>query len=452
MTAADLARIMPDVARIIWGEPNPRHSNGTELRWGTNGARSIDVAKGVWFDNATKEGGGVIDLLKREGVHDPWKWLRDHGFAEQRENGAGKKRKIVATYEYSDEQGNVLFQVCRFEPKTFRQRRRARPDDPPDKVKGGWIWSVKGVRKVPFRLPEIIEALALEQRVFIVEGEKDVLTLARHGIAATCNAEGAHKWDLTFAEHFIGADIIIIPDNDKDGREHAQEVARSLTGKASRIRIVDLPSLPDKGDVSEWFATGGTVEAFNALVDDAPDWIANDPSDLSENTEDKLGLAFAALHEAGCASITPAVPGASGARRTGARNGPGSPSTSLATFAANAEKTSRRHRAPEARRVEDRTRRRADGAQRQASRMHRRPMGSRSVPDRRTGDHRRTAHRPQARATARGLHHQARRHHARRRSGLSAMATLSRRGDRRRRRDATLPATMVRILPDSRRA
>ena len=68
MTAAELARIMPDVARHFWGEPNHHHSNGKELRWGTNGARSVDVGKGTWFDHEAKEGGGVIDLLKREGV------------------------------------------------------------------------------------------------------------------------------------------------------------------------------------------------------------------------------------------------------------------------------------------------------------------------------------------------------------------------------------------------
>ena len=68
MTAAELARVMPDVARHFWGEPNPHHSNGKELRWGTNGARCVDLAKGTWFDHEANEGGGVIDLLKREDV------------------------------------------------------------------------------------------------------------------------------------------------------------------------------------------------------------------------------------------------------------------------------------------------------------------------------------------------------------------------------------------------
>src|SRR4051812_32482136 len=233
MTVAELAQVMPDVARHFWGEPNPRHSSKKELRWGTNGARSVDVGKGTWFDHEAGEGGGVIDFLKREGVREIPQWFKQNGFGDT-DDDRPKRFKIVATYDYTDESGTLLFQVCRLEPKSFRQRRRARPDDPPNKVKDGWVWSVKGVRQVPFRLPELIEALTLEHRLFVVEGEKDVLTLARHGIPATCNAGGAHKWDPAFAEHLAGADVIVIPDNDKDGHEHAQEVARSLAGKAAR--------------------------------------------------------------------------------------------------------------------------------------------------------------------------------------------------------------------------
>ena len=150
MTGDDLAGIMPDVARQLWGEPNRARSTRTELRWGSNGARSVDLTKGVWFDFEAKEGGGVLDLIKRERTADPWEWLREHGYDNDADRGS-KRRKMVATYyDYTDESGALLFQVCRLDPKDFRQRRRPRPDDPPDKVKDGWVWSVKGVRQVPF--------------------------------------------------------------------------------------------------------------------------------------------------------------------------------------------------------------------------------------------------------------------------------------------------------------
>ena len=265
--AAELAQAMPDVARHFWGEPNPRHSSKKELRWGTNGARSVDVAKGTWFDHEAGEGGGVLDFLKRERVGDPWEWLREHGYGNASNGRANSQHKIVASYDYTDEFGTLLFQVCRLAPKTFRQRR---PDG-----KGGWIWNLEGVTRVLYRLPDLMEALALERRVFVVEGEKDVETLARLGIVATCNPGGAGKWRDAYADQLAGADVVVLPDHDKAGRDHAEAVARSLAGKAARIRLLELPGLPDKGDATDWFAAGGTVEAFNALVDQAPDWIDN---------------------------------------------------------------------------------------------------------------------------------------------------------------------------------
>ena len=168
MTAAELAEAMPDVARRFWGEPNPRHSSKKELRWGTNGARTVDVPKGTWFDHEAGQGGGVLDFLKRERVGDPWEWLREHGYGNASNGRANSQHKIVASYDYTDEFGTLLFQVVRLAPKTFRQRR---PDG-----KGGWIWNLEGVTRVLYRLPDLMEALALERRVFVVEGEKDVET------------------------------------------------------------------------------------------------------------------------------------------------------------------------------------------------------------------------------------------------------------------------------------
>jgi RecA-family ATPase len=113
--------------------------------------------------------------------------------------------------------------------------------------------------------------------VFVVEGEKDVETLAGLGIVATCNPGGAGKWRDAYADHLAGADVVVLPDHDKAGRDHAEAVARSLVGKATRVHLLELPGLPDKGDASDWFAHGGTVEGFNALVDQAPDWTGQAP-------------------------------------------------------------------------------------------------------------------------------------------------------------------------------
>jgi putative DNA primase/helicase len=104
------------------------------------------------------------------------------------------KSRIVGTYDYSDEAGELIFQVVRYEPKDFRQRRPS--------PGGGWDWSVKGVRVVPYHLPELLAEPA--RPVFVVEGEKDVDILARTKVLATCNAGGAGKWTAEHAQH-LGA-------------------------------------------------------------------------------------------------------------------------------------------------------------------------------------------------------------------------------------------------------
>ena len=107
-----------------------------------------------------------------------------------------QRRRILATYDYRDEAGELVFQVVRYEPKDFRQRR---PDG-----QGGWTWQVKGVRQVPYRLFEL-RANATDDPVLVVEGEKDVDRLASLGFVATCNAGGANKWPAELNRALPGA-------------------------------------------------------------------------------------------------------------------------------------------------------------------------------------------------------------------------------------------------------
>jgi len=174
----------------------------------------------------------------------------------ERELYGGTKRQavIVETYDYTDEDGKLLYQVVRYEPKDFRQRR---PNG-----KGGWTWSVKGVRQVPYRLPKVLGS----ERVFVVEGERDVHTLEQLGYVATCNAGGAGKWRDEFARYLAGKDVVILPDNDGPGEVHAQQVKRSLHGNAASVRIVRLPKLPTKGDVTDWVQAGGSKEKLEELL------------------------------------------------------------------------------------------------------------------------------------------------------------------------------------------
>jgi 5S rRNA maturation endonuclease (ribonuclease M5) len=180
----------------------------------------------------------------------------------QHSNG---KAEISKTYGYTDEQGNLLYQVVRMIPKDFRQRK--------PKPGGGWEWKVGNVRRVPYRLPELLSAKP-EETIFVVEGEKDVGNLVKLGLVATCNAGGAdsgkgEKWLPEFAQHFRGRRVAILPDKDSPGRKHAQHVAAGLQGIAAEIRVVELPGAYGK-DVSDWIEAGGTVEELLRIVEAAP--------------------------------------------------------------------------------------------------------------------------------------------------------------------------------------
>ena len=175
---------------------------------------------------------------------------------DTRRNGREHAR-IVETYDYTDEGGAVLYQVCRFTPKDFRQRR-------PDGA-GNWVWRLGDVRRVLFGLPE----LHRQKIAYITEGEKDVLALRGLGLVATTNAGGAGKWHDEYAGQLRAAgveSVAILPDNDDAGRAHAAAVARSCHSVGLSAKVVTLPDLPAKGDVSDYLDAGHTREDLVRLV------------------------------------------------------------------------------------------------------------------------------------------------------------------------------------------
>ena len=158
--------------------------------------------------------------------------------ALQSRNGKPKGR-MVATYDYTDADGKLLYQVLRYEPKAFSQRR---PDG-----NGGWIPKLEE-RRVPYRLSELKKFA--DASVFVCEGEKDADRVASLNLCVTTVAAG--KWTDECVKALAGRDVIILEDNDDAGRAKALAAARALHGTAKTIRIVSLPDLPDKGDVSDW--------------------------------------------------------------------------------------------------------------------------------------------------------------------------------------------------------
>ena len=172
-------------------------------------------------------------------------------------------KKVECVYPYTDENGAVLFEVVRYVPKDFRQR------VPDPTAKGGYRWSIKGVRPVIYKLPIVLDAIKQGKPIFIVEGEKDADSLAQIGAVGTTSPMGAGKWRSEHSDFLAGADVYILPDNDEPGRKHAEQVSAFLVQKARNVYVLDLaracPQLPEKGDISDMMELLGRGEAAKAL-------------------------------------------------------------------------------------------------------------------------------------------------------------------------------------------
>ncbi|MBR0693622.1 AAA family ATPase [Bradyrhizobium lablabi] len=268
--------------------------DGKEFRAIDNKSLTVNDQKGIWFDHATNEGGDVLQWLQKDGLSfaDAVADLASiagvplpngNGQAPPRKQPAKKqepkaKREITATYDYTDAQGELLYQVVRLEwiedgerHKTFRQR-RPDPEKPSE-----WLWNLEGISHGLYRLPDLREA-GVDETVYLPEGEKDVETLIGFGLVATTNSGGAKNWRNDHAEALRGRDVVVMVDNDDPGRERGKTIVAALYGIASRVRVLDFsrrdiwPEAPKGADVTDWVkAREGTAEELAEIVGRLPD-------------------------------------------------------------------------------------------------------------------------------------------------------------------------------------
>lgn len=133
--------------------------------------------------------------------------------------------------------------------------------------------NLNGIKTYLYKLPELIKGIAENKTIFIVEGEKDVETLNKYGLIATTNPMGASKWRESYNCYFKNANVIILPDNDpindtkKIGYDHALQVANNLIDITPNVKIVQLPRLEEKEDITDWLnIKGGTIEELKQLI------------------------------------------------------------------------------------------------------------------------------------------------------------------------------------------
>jgi hypothetical protein len=211
---------------------------------GTNGSKRwspIDIemaATGCDFPSAVK------NLAKEYNITAP--------------SRAERRRRIKETYPYTDQDGILLYENVRFDPKDFRMRR---PDG-----KGDWIWNLQDTPRVLYNLPSVVES----ETVYSEEGEKDANLVISMDLTGTTLPMGAgkvrtldEKWGIL--KPLYGKKVRIIPDKDKPGLDHAQEEAARLVGKAASIKILELPGLGPKEDVSDLVEREG-LEKVKSLI------------------------------------------------------------------------------------------------------------------------------------------------------------------------------------------
>lgn len=232
------------------GDKNPSLSVGT----GPDGKALVCCHKGCRLPDIAH----ALDI----GVHDM--------FPPRPRATIGDGKRITAEYPYYSADGELIFEVLRYSPKTFRQRR---PDG-----NGGWAWSLGGLTERPlYQLPQIRAAIAKGERVWLTEGEKDAEALqwAVPNGAVGCNSGGAGKWRSEYADQLAGAKrIVIVRDNDDAGLDHAKVFARELTTAGfTDVRVI-APPAPFK-DAAEALGAGRTIDQFTRewRTDDGTEWL-----------------------------------------------------------------------------------------------------------------------------------------------------------------------------------
>jgi hypothetical protein len=202
----------------------------------------------------------------------------------------GISNEVERSYDYQDENGDLSFQIVRMPGKRFFNRKPL--------PNGDWENNLTGVTRVLYKLPRLFAAQRSADKdqiiVYICEGEKDVETLEKHGFLATCNPHGAGKWRDDYSESLTGLPCVILPDNDDTGRKHAQQVANSIFGKAASVKVVELPGLPEKGDVSDWLRAGNTPDELKTIISESPLWL---PSNQPVPSIHSHGFNFSTLDE-----------------------------------------------------------------------------------------------------------------------------------------------------------
>jgi hypothetical protein len=170
-------------------------------------------------------------------------------------------KTVEAVYRYEDKDGGHVFNVIRYSDKTFSQQT------------ADGQWSMDGVERIPYRLTQMLAGIKDGKDILILEGEKDCDNAEKIGLVATTFAGGAGKWREEYSKWFQEAKVICLPDNDPPGRNGMHLIASKIEKVAESVRWLELPDVPEKGDLSDWLSIeGNDLNKIQELISNAKQW------------------------------------------------------------------------------------------------------------------------------------------------------------------------------------
>mgnify|MGYP001364350198 CR=1 FL=1 len=211
-----------DVVLAMGLAPTSKQSNN--WRFGAKGSLSVNLKDDTFYDFEREAGGGVFDFVIHQGLaanlNEARLWLKSKGLVTDDAEiiSIAKGSNVVREHIYLNTDGSINRKPVKFSDGKWRQMRYER---------GTFVSGVKGVSNIPYGADRLAEDYS-ENLVFIFEGEKDVERAWRLGLSATCNVGGAKNWKDELNKYLKGRIVCIVPDNDKAGTNHAQEVQASL--------------------------------------------------------------------------------------------------------------------------------------------------------------------------------------------------------------------------------
>ncbi|MBA4092063.1 MAG: hypothetical protein C0494_15935 [Sphingobium sp.] len=249
----NFASLMGPVALKLYGEPNAKLSKPNELRWGSHGGRIVYLDSGSFFDAEAGERGGTLDLLRHAAGLDKaqaMRWLSDNGLIDESPaQGGGSSavrlstgQRVVATFNFVQD-GAILYRKHRIEPGREGRSKEFFYDHPDGR--GSWRAGRGGAKQVPYRMDQLA---ASNGPILMAEGEKQADKLASWGFVAT----SIKDWLPDFASSIAGRAVVILPDNDDDGRKQAARVKKLAEDAGCAVCVIELPGLPPKGDIMDW--------------------------------------------------------------------------------------------------------------------------------------------------------------------------------------------------------